>query len=147
MSGWQFPGMVLRYLQGRAFRSVQRQDGSNQHFESFPGNDGMRYSGGNQEAFSLGQTNFFIAYGEVCRPVQNLYQRRTGRLVGGEELFAVKGQNGHVDSFGAHKGQTGDLPFAVISQVGVIKGSAFGDVLGVLFLFCHTFVFVIRPYK
>lgn len=89
----------------------------------------MRYSGGNQEALSLGQINFFIAYGEVGRPVQNLYQRRAGRLVGREELLAVKGQNGHVDSFGAYKGQTGDLPFAVISQVGVIKGSAFGDVL------------------
>lgn len=92
MSGWQFPGIVLRCFLGTAFRLVQRQDGSNQHFESFPGNDGMRYSGGNQEALSLGQINFFIAYGEVGRPVQNLYQRRTGRLVGREELLAVKGQ-------------------------------------------------------
>ena len=46
----------------------------------------MRHSGGNQEALSLGQNNFFIAHGEVCRPVQNL-SCKLDTLVGPSRFF------------------------------------------------------------
>ncbi len=74
----------------KAFRSVQRQDGGDQHLEPFLRNDGMRHSGGNQESLALRKVDLFIAHGKIRRPVQNRHQGGAGRLVGGEELLVVK---------------------------------------------------------
>ena len=67
---------------GRECRSVQRQNGGNQHFEALPGYDGVGNSGRDHQRFSLGQICFRIADGEVGGTVHDLDESRPRSLMG-----------------------------------------------------------------